>query len=217
MTKHDRLYPEMGPDAAAIRDALGEIDIYLFDQLQRGRIGPGDTVLDAGCGFGRNLVAPLRLGCRVLAADQDAEAIDEVRRLAADLAPAQPAGNFRVEPVEALSFADGEADVVVCSAVLHFARDDAHFDAMVRSLWRCLRSGGLLFARLATSIGADLVGARRLDGRRHRLGDGTLRYLADEAQLMDCTSSLGGDLADPLKTTIVQAQRCMTTWVVRKR
>lgn len=207
----------MSQGLASIRDLLGDIDIYLFDQLQRGRIGPRDTVLDAGCGFGRNLVAPLRLGCRVLAADQDADAIDEVRRLAAELAPALPAGNFRAERIEALSFDDHEADVVICSAVLHFARDDAQFEAMVRSLWRCLRSGGLLFARLATSIGAEFVGATRIAGRLHRLGDGTTRYLADEAQLLEHTATLGGDLADPLKTTIVQDQRCMTTWVVRKR
>ena len=207
----------MGSGLASIRAALGEIDIYLFDQLLRGRIGPQDTVLDAGCGFGRNLVAPLRMGCNVLAADADADAVAEVRRLAADLAPALPGSNFRCEPVERLSFDDRCADVVISSAVLHFARDDGQFDAMVRALWRCLRPGGLLFCRLATSIGADLVGARRLEGRRHRLGDGTTRYLADEAQLMDYTSSLGGDLADPLKTTIVQGQRCMTTWVVRRR
>jgi SAM-dependent methyltransferase len=207
----------MGSGLAAIRAALGDMDIYLFDQLVRGRIGPQDTVLDAGCGFGRNLVAPFRLGCRVLAADPDADAVAEVRRLAADLAPALPPENFRVEAVEDLSFEDRCADFEICSAVLHFARDDAQFDAMIHSLWRCLRPGGLLFCRLATSIGADLVGAARLDGRRHRLGDGTTRYLADEAQLMDYTASLGGDLADPLKTTIVQGQRCMTTWVVRRR
>jgi SAM-dependent methyltransferase len=207
----------MGAGLAGIRAELGDIDIYLYDQLARGRIGPQDTVLDAGCGFGRNLVAPMRLGCQVLAADADADAVDEVRRLAAELAPAQPSGNFRVEPVEAMSFDDRCADVVICSAVLHFARDDEHFDAMVRSLWRCLRPGGLLFCRLASSIGADLVGARRVEGRRHRLGDGTERYLADESQLMELTSALDGDLADPLKTTIVQGQRCMTTWVVRRR
>lgn len=202
---------------ATLRAGLGDIDIYLFDQLMRGRIGPRDVVLDAGCGFGRNIVAPLRLGCTVLAADRDDDAVAEARRLAAEIAAPQAADNFRVEAVEALSFPDRCADVVICSAVLHFARDDAHFEAMAASLWRCLRPGGLLFCRLATSIGAALVGAVAIDGRHYRLGDGTERYLADEPQLMDLTARLGGDLADPLKTTIVQGQRCMTTWVVRRR
>jgi SAM-dependent methyltransferase len=207
----------MASSVAALRAELGEIDIYLFDQLIRGRIGPRDVVLDAGCGFGRNLVAFFRLGCDVRAADQDDEAIAEVTQLAAHLAPRLPPENFRAEAVEDMTFPERSADVVICSAVLHFARDDDHFDSMVKSLWRCLRTGGLLFCRLATSIGADLVGAARLEGRRHRLGDGTTRYLADESQLMDYTERLGGDLADPLKTTVVQNQRCMTTWVVRRR
>ena len=57
---------------------------------------------------------------------------------------------------------------------------------------------------------------RRTAGRRFRLPDGSDRYLVDEALLMDLTEELGGKLADPLKTTVVQNQRCMTTWVVRK-
>ena len=33
---------------------------------------------------------------------------------------------------------------------------------------------------------------------------------------MRLTGELGGELMDPLKTTVVQNQRCMTTWIVRK-
>ncbi len=54
-------------------------------------------------------------------------------------------------------------------------------------------------------------------GRRHRLPDGSERYLVDAALLTTLTRELGGALIDPLKTTVVQDQRCMTTWVVRKR
>src|SRR5689334_14902355 len=108
---------------------FGPIDIYLFDQLLRGRITPGMTVLDAGCGSGRNLVYLLRAGHDVLAADADPDSIAAVRRLAAELAPRLPAENFRQEPVEAMSFAPACADVVLSSAVLHFARDDAQFEA----------------------------------------------------------------------------------------
>jgi hypothetical protein len=57
---------------------------------------------------------------------------------------------------------------------------------------------------------------QRLSGRVHRLPDGSERYLVDEAMLLHLTGDLGGVLIDPLKTTIVQGQRCMTTWVMRK-
>jgi len=56
-----------------------------------------------------------------------------------------------------------------------------------------------------------------VNGRRCLLPDGSQRYLVNEQLLMALTEELGGDLLDPLKTTIVQNQRSMTTWIVRKR
>jgi tellurite methyltransferase len=194
---------------------FGEIDIYLFDQLLRGRIRPGMNVLDAACGGGRNLVYLLQSGFDVFATDADVRAVEAVRRLAAELAPQLPAESFRSEPVERMTFPDAFADVVISSAVLHFARDDAQFDAMVREMWRVMKSGGLLFCRLASSIGME-DRMTPVGGRRFALPDGSQRYLVDEAMLMDLTARLGGRLLDPLKTTVVQNQRCMTTWVVRK-
>jgi tellurite methyltransferase len=187
-----------------IREHFGPIDIYLFDQILRGRIAPGMRILDAGCGGGRNLVYFLREGYEVYAADSDPRAIASL-----------PRGNFRVEAIEAMSFPDSFADVVILSAVLHFARDDDHFRAMLRGAWRVLKPGGLFFCRLASSIGIERQIQPR-EGRRFLLPDGSERYLVDEALLMKLTEELGGDLLDPLKTTVVQNQRSMTTWVLRK-
>jgi SAM-dependent methyltransferase len=194
---------------------FGQIDIYLFDQLLRQRFVPGMHILDAGCGSGRNLVYLMRNGYDVCGADADPAAVDAVRKLAAALAPRMPAANFRVEPVEAMTFPAGCADVVISSAVLHFARDDAHFQAMLLGSWRVLKPGGMFFCRLASSIGMENR-FRRIEGRRFALPDSTERYLVDETFLLDATASLGGELIDPLKTTVVQNQRCMTTWVLRK-
>jgi SAM-dependent methyltransferase len=198
-----------------LEQQFGNIDIYLFDQLLRGRIPIDQPVLDAGCGYGRNLVYLLRTGHSVFAADADPRAIQTVRRMAAELAPAIPADHFRVDPIEAMSFPDALAGVVISSAVLHFARDDEHFDAMLRESWRVLKLGGLFFCRLASSIGME-GRCRRIAGRRFLLPDGSERYLVDEPMLMSLTNKLGAALIDPLKTTIVQNQRCMTTWVLRK-
>jgi SAM-dependent methyltransferase len=194
---------------------FGQIDIYLFDQLLRGRLTPSMRILDAGCGSGRNLVHLLRRGYEVFAVDSDVDSIAAVQRLAARLAPQLPPSNFRAEPIERMTFPDSFADAVVSSAVLHFAADDEQFAAMLRATWRVLKSGGLLFCRLASVIGMENR-MRRLTGRRFRLPDGSERYLVDEGLLVDFTRELGGRLLDPIKTTIVQNQRCMTTWVVRK-
>jgi len=196
---------------ADLQHQFGQIDIYFFDQLLRGRITPGMRVFDAGCGQGRNLVYLLREGYEAFGVDADPRAIAAVRHLASALPP----DNFRVETIEANSFPHALADVVISSAVLHFARDDDHFQAMLRGTWRVLKPGGLFFCRLASSIGIESQ-VKRVAGRRFLLPDGSERYLVDEALLVMLTKELGGQLADRLKTTVVQNQRSMTTWVVRK-
>ena len=195
---------------------FGQIDIYLFDQLLRGRIVPGMRVLDAGCGGGRNLVYLLREGFDVHAVDEDPQAVTYVREMVAALAPGLPPGQIRLGAVERMSFPDDCFDVVISNAVLHFARDDAHLEAMAREMWRVLKPGGLLFARLVSSIGMPDQALEHVSGRHYVLPDGTTRYVVDEAQLMALTDALRGVLLDPLKTTVVQHQRCMTTWVLRK-
>ena len=204
-------YPKM----PTLHDQFGPIDIYLFDQLLRGRITPGSRILDAGCGSGRNLVYFLRQKYEVFASDWDPLAIDETRRLATALAPALPATNFRLEPVEAMSFPEAFSPVVLLNAVLHFARDEDHFRAMLQGAWRVLKPGGLLFSRLASTIGMERQ-IQHISGRRYLLPDGSERFLVDETLLMNLTVQLGGQLLDPLKTTVVQDQRAMTTWVLQK-
>ena len=199
-----------------LQHLFGDIDIYLFDQLLRGRIRAGMRVFDAGCGGGRNLVYLLQSGFEVYGVDADPRAIQAVRQLAAQLAPTLPADNFRAEPMEHHTFPAGFTDVVISSAVLHFARDDEQFMAMLEGSWRSLKPGGLFFCRLASSIGMEEQ-VTRIDGRRHRLPDGSDRYLVDAGFLFQLTERLGGALVDPLKTTLVHDQRCMTTWVVRRR
>jgi tellurite methyltransferase len=200
----------------ALRDWFGDIDIYLFDQLLKGRIDTGDRLLDAGCGGGRNLIYLVRSGYDVSAVDHVPEAIEQVINLASRLAPQLPQTNFRVEPVEAMSFDDGAFDFVISSAVLHFAKSQDHFIKMLEEMWRVLRMGGVFFARLASTIGIEDRVRPVGDGRFH-LPDGSVRFLVDEEMLVGWSNRLGGDLLDPIKTTNVQNLRAMTTWVLRKR
>ena len=200
--------------SAGLRTEFGEIDIYLFDQLLRGRFDGRRRVLDAGCGAGRNLPFFLRHRFDVRAVDADAGAIRSVRQLAASLHPALPPDQIHCGPLDSLPWKDGSTDAVICSAVLHFAAGEREFAAMLQEMWRVLAPGGLFFARLATSIGLE----RHLSSGtgRVRLPDGSDRFVVDQATLLAWTSRLGGTLADPLKTTNVQDMRCMTTWVIEK-
>jgi tellurite methyltransferase len=193
---------------------FGEIDIYLFDQLLRGRFDRRWRVLDAGCGTGRNLPYFLRHGFDVRAVDADVAAIRTVRELVASLNPGLPLDQIHCRSIDSLPWEDGSTDAVICSAVLHFAHDEREFAAMLQEMWRVLVPGGLFFARLATSIGLE-PHLPSTTGHM-RLPDGSERFLVDERTLLAWTSTLGGTLIDPLKTTNVQDRRCMTTWVLEK-
>ena len=198
-----------------LRREFGDIDIYLFDQLHRGRIAEGMKVLDAGCGAGRNLVYLHRRGFDVWGTDGDERAITAARAQAATLAPSFPADRFRVEPVERMSFENETFDVVISSAVLHFASGEQQWDAMLREMWRVLKRGGLFFARLATDIGHE-TRVRPLGNRRFIMPDGDERFLVDETYIVEATRRVGGTLVDPLKTSVVQNTRSMMTWVARR-
>ena len=197
-----------------IQEQFGQIDIYVFDQILRGNILPGMRVLDAGCGYGRNLVYLFRTGCEVFAIDQDGEAVEHVRQFSASLQTGLPEKNFQVGPIERMPFPDGFADVVLCNSVLHFARDEKHFRAMLAELWRVLKPGGMIFCRLGSRIGMDF---QRIRGNIFLIPDGSKWFLVDEEMLLGLTEEMNAVQVDPLKTTIVQDYRCMTTWVLRKR
>jgi len=198
----------------SVQEQFGLIDIYVFDQILRGNITHEMRVLDAGCGYGRNLVHLLREGCEVYALDEDAGAVEHVRNLSASLETGLPAENFQIGSIERMPFPDGLADVVICNSVLHFAQSAKHFRSMLAELWRVLRPGGMLFCRLGSRIGMDF---EPLGGNRFVVGDGSEWFLVDEKMLLALTEEMNGVLMDPLKTTIVQDYRCMTTWVLRKR
>jgi tellurite methyltransferase len=199
-----------------LQQLYGNVDIYLFDQLLKGRFDNCKKVLDAGCGGGRNIVYFLQNGFEVHGIDPNPNAVAEVQALSKALAPANPVTNFVNCPAEDMPFKDVEFDLVICSAVLHFANDSNHFDAMLRSIWRVLKPGGFLFARLASDIGIEGL-VIPLGNSRYALPDGSERFLVNEQILMEYTQDLNGELFEPIKTTNVQNLRCMTTWCLRKK
>lgn len=199
-----------------LQQTFGYIDIYLFDQLLKGRFDNSKIILDAGCGAGRNLVYFLQNGYEVYGVDQSPLAIDTIKQLSASLSPENSLDNFSVSGVEDMPFTDSFFDLVICSAVLHFAKNELHFDSMLRSLWRVLKPGGYLFARLASDIGIEeLVIAT--GNSRYLLPDGSERFLVNEDILLRYTHELNAMLYEPIKTTNVQNLRCMTTWCLQKQ
>jgi trans-aconitate methyltransferase len=194
---------------------LGKMDIYVIDQIMRGNIAPPMRIMDVGAGQGRNLRYFLKAGYPVSALEPKAKAHADLCEMARRISRSTPLENLRSESLQDNTFPDHAADVLICNAVLHFARDHADFDSMLQAAWRLLAPGGLFFARLASSIGIEEHLTASQDGR-HRLPDGTERYLVDAGLLERKAQELQASWVDPLKTTVVQNQRAMSTWVLRK-
>lgn len=198
-----------------LKQLFGNIDVYLFDQILKGRFEKGDKIIDVGCGKGRNLVFFLQQGYNVYGIDKNEESINELKQMSKRLAPKLPTDHFLVGNIEQLPFEEKSFDWVLCNAVLHFANDKAHFEQMLFNSWAILKPGGYFFARLASKIGMEdkLI---ELDNGRYLLPDESERYLVDELMLKDYTKSLNAELVEYIKTSNVQGLRCMTTWVMRK-
>ncbi len=183
--------------------------------MLKGRIDKSQRILDAGCGTGRNLIYFLKNSFDVYAIEKDHHSIEQVKNLAEEIAPQLSLENFKLGAVENIPFADSEFDVVISNAVLHFASNKQHFDEMLFSMWRVLKNSGLLFVRLASSVGIESE-VKPLGNGRYLLPDGSERYLVDQKMLHDYTMQLGGKLVEHIKTTNVQNLRCMTTWCLAK-
>ncbi|MDR6781900.1 tellurite methyltransferase [Pedobacter africanus] len=198
-----------------LQDSFGNIDIYLFDQILKGTYNDCNMILDAGCGTGRNLLYLLKSGANVFGVDQNPEAIAKLRALAGSFSQVDPQENFKVASVEQLPFENEHFDLVISSAVLHFAENLSHFEAMLNSMWRVLKPGGYFFCRLASEIGIESL-VSFIGNGRYILPDGSERFLVNQEMLLRLTKKIGGALHEPIKTTNVQNMRSMTTWCVRK-
>jgi tellurite methyltransferase len=200
----------------SLLESFGNIDVYLFDQLLKGRFDKCRNIIDVGCGSGRNIHYFLKNNFRVFGIDSDVQAIEACRALAQRLAPTIPAENFILAAADDIPFPDKAFDLAICSAVLHFADSRDHFEKMLNSIWRVLQPGGFFFARLASDIGVEQL-VTPLNNGRFSLPDGSVRYLVTRNDLVHYTHELNGVLFEPIKTTNVSDLRAMTTWCMQKK
>lgn len=187
-------------------------DIYLIDQILKGRYNSGGKLLDAGSGGGRNIswfIAQPNFD--MYATDIDKDAISDLLQLY----PSLKQDNVFCAPVQSLPFADAFFDHIICNTVLHFASSKADFLQMFIELTRVLKSGGSLFLRTASDIGIQDRIIPMGEGR-FSLPDGSDRFLLTKLLIQEILDTFPVILAEPVKTTNVQDKRCMTTLVMVK-
>ena len=132
---------------------LGNIDLYLLDQILKGRYEPTMRILDAGCGEGRNAHYFIRTGYDIWGIDQYPTALRLLRLTGKSLHPDFDPEKFVQADLTDIPFSDRSFDALIACSVLHFAHNEATFRQIVDELCRVLKPSGSLFIRMATSIG----------------------------------------------------------------
>lgn len=194
---------------------IANTDIYLLDQLLKGRIASDHKILDAGCGVGRNSEYFVRHNFDLFAMDRNEHAIQEAKEQIAAWNPHFDLARFRVADLTQIPFPDNVFDFIISSAVLHFAEDRAHFRTMFEALVRVLKPGGLLFIRMTTKHTLAYL-SQHLHDDVYQIPDGSTRYLLDVDYLKELMQQHNLCFADPFKTVNVDDIRTMAVVVLRK-
>jgi len=196
--------------AEQLNDLLGNIDIYLLDQIMKGRYGSDETILDAGCGRGRNLHWFISKGYKIYGIDQNQSAVKDLQ-----LEYPLISNNIMVGDLRQMTYNKDNFDHVICNAVLHFAKDHDQFDMMFSELVRVLKSGGSLFIRMTSDIGLSNRIEESTTGV-HQLTDHSTRYLITENKIHRLLKEYNLHQIEPIKSVIVEGKRSMTTLVLGK-
>ena len=195
----------------SLQELAGDTDIYLLDQIMKGRYRETDKILDAGCGGGRNLHWFLKEGIEIYGIDQNAVAIDALKIAN----PLLAADRFQPSPVQRIPFENNFFDHVISSAVLHFANSLSQFQAMMAEMVRVLKPGGSLFIRMTSDIGIENKVSLVNDGV-YLIPDGSTRFLLTRSLLSDILQQYSLSFIEPFKTVNVDDMRCMSTLVLQK-
>ena len=194
---------------------LGNIDIYLLDQILKGRFTKEMKILDAGCGEGRNAVYFINQGYPIFGIDPNEVAIQYCRYQAKSLNPDFDIYRFQVGRLEDIPFHFGAFDAVICSAVLHFASGVDHFWQMMTEILRVLKPGGIFWFRMTTGFGGIWEESQDLGSGKYLLPDGSERFLLNQ-EILEKLEQLGLRFLENPKSVLVHGQRAMGVFVMEK-
>ena len=207
--------PMLKANIKELNHLLGNIDIYLLDQILKARFASNQNILDAGCGEGRNLIFFVRNNYHIYGIDKDIDALQMLKYLVKSINKKYPLDRFIAAQIDQLPFEANHFDVIISSAVMHFAENERHFKNMFQEQTRVLKPGGILFARMTTDVGIENQIQDAGEGK-FLLPDGSLRFLLTRDLLSEMMNIHGFRFAEPFKTVVVENQRSMCTLVLKK-
>jgi SAM-dependent methyltransferase len=195
---------------------LGNIDIYLLDQILKGRFDKEMKILDAGCGEGRNTHYFIRESFQIYGVDYNPIAIQMARIYAQTINPEFDTQRFQTSPVEDMFFHKEAFDAVISSAVMHFAKNKEHFVRMWEEMMRVLKPGGIFYLRCCTAMGGIEQESVATEDGLFQLPDGSTRFLLSEALLEKLMERHQLAFLEDPRTVLVHHKRTMGTFVMEK-
>ena len=193
-----------------IKDLIAKTDIYLIDQIVKDRYQTSETILDAGCGSGRNLHWFYHNNFKIYGIDQNETQIEDLKKKYS-----KQKDHFSVSSLEKMEFKVEFFNHIICNAVLHFAKNKAHFKTMFSELLRVLKPKGSLFIRVASNIGIEDKIFPISEGV-FKLPDGTTRFLLTKTLFSELQKEFQFKMLETFKTVNVNDLRSMTTLVIQK-
>lgn len=203
-------------DITGLNQLIGNIDIYLLDQILKGRFDKEMKILDAGCGEGRNSIYFLHEGYQIFGVDSNPIAIKMARIYAQTIQKDYDVFRFQTSLIENIPFHQEAFDVVISSAVLHFAKRETHFFKMVDEMMRVLKPGGIFFLRMTTSQGDMQEKSPHLGDGVYLLPDGSERFLLTDELENEIVLKHKLNYLEPAKSVLVHGQRAMGVFVWEK-
>jgi len=192
-----------------INNHFGDIDLFLMDAILKGQIPENGSVLDVGCGEGRNGIYFMRNGYEYLGVDTDDSKLKLLEYLASSLSNVH--AKFRESSIQNFTI-ESQFDIALCLRVFHFARDEKDFIDMWRSTVDKLKSGGIIFVSMDSAIENTL--AKSLPDGLHEFPDGKVRFCLREDLYAQIRK--GFEEIEPLRTVVHHEKRAQSFFLLRK-
>ena len=203
-------------DWKQLNNELGNIDLYWLDFILKGYMSENAKVLDAGCGEGRNLTYCLKNGMDVFGIDQNPEAIQLLKLIAKQYKIEDIEARFQVMKLDKILFPDRTFDVIICSAVLHFAKSLEHFKRMLSEFVRLLKPGGKIFIRTMTDHYLA-EGVTEIEPNIYQFPNEQIRFVVNAYSLLKELNEVNLELIEPFKEVVVQNRHTMGTFMLQKQ
>jgi SAM-dependent methyltransferase len=134
-----------------IQNLVGYADMHVLEQFMKGLFRVGSTLLDAGCGEGRNLHLFVDSGVRYFGLDTDRRALKMARTYLRSTDSTFDDELLQRGRLSNNHFPDACFDAVLLISVLHHCADIQEFRQELTGLKRILKPGGTVIIKMNTS------------------------------------------------------------------